>query len=241
MKNRILQALPAKEYRTLAPHLRRVELRKGMVLYEPGHGVRQCYFPENALVSFLSGTAEGETIEVCVTGNEGVVGITFLFAETAPLRGERSERKPDRAQPVTAVIQIAGSALSVPAEIIKQEFSRCDTVHNLLLCYTHAVLIQIAQTAVCNKFHLIEQRLCRWLLMAQDRIGDATLAVTQDTLARILGSRRASVTVVAGGLQKRGLITYYRGKVTIKDRKRLQTVACECYETIHAAYSKFST
>jgi len=225
LKNRILQALPSKEYRVISPHLRPTELRKGTVLYEAGHKVNLIYFLEKSLVSCLSGTSEGETIEVCVVGGEGVVGITTLFGEASTFR---------------AMVQVSGSALSVPETVLKREFSRCDTLNHLLLRYTHALLVQIAQTAVCNKFHSIEQRLCRWLLMAQDRLESDSFPITQDGIARILGSRRASVTVIAGELERRGIIGHNRGVVRIKDRKRLQIVACECYETIHTAYSKLN-
>lgn len=222
MTNRILKALPAKEYRIIAPQLKHVLLPKGMVLYEAGERAGNVYFPEDSMVSYLSGTAEGESIEVCVVGNEGVVGLASLLADATAFR---------------AVVQIPGSAHSMSREFLRKEFRRCEVLHRVLLHYTNALLIQVAQTAVCNKFHSVEERFCRWLLMAHDRVKSDELPLTQDGMARILGSRRASVTVVAGLLQKKGIIRYSRGIISILDRKYLESATCECYETISAAHS----
>lgn len=222
MKNRILKALPPKEYRIISPYLHSIVLSRGTVLYEPGEPIRHVYFPNEAMISYLSGTAEGETIEIGVVGNEGVVGIASLLADATAFR---------------ASVQIAGSAHRMSRDILRKEFKRCGVLHDLLLRYTNALLIQVAQTAVCNKFHSVEERFCRWLLMAHDRSKFDELAFTQDALARILGTRRASVTVVAGVLQRAGLIKSRRGKIAILDRNRLENATCECYETITAAYS----
>jgi CRP-like cAMP-binding protein len=222
MKNRILKALPAKEYRILSPDLSAVVLHSGVVLHEPGEVVRNIYFPNEAMVSYLSGTAEGETIEVGVVGNEGVVAITSLLAGAMPFR---------------ASVQIGGGAYKISRDVLRKEFARCGVLHDLLLRYANALLTQIAQTAVCNKFHSIEERFCRWLLMAHDRTKFEELSLTQDAMARILGTRRASVTVVAGALQRAGLIRSRRGTISLLDRKRLEATACECYQTMVAAYS----
>jgi CRP-like cAMP-binding protein len=223
MTNRILKALPPKEHRILLPQLKPVVLTKGTVLYEAGEKIAQVYFPESAMVSYLSGTSEGETIEVCVVGNEGIVGLASLLSDSTAFR---------------AVVQISGNAFSLSQEVLRKEFKRCDALHKLLLDYTNSLLVQVAQTAVCNKFHSVQERFSRWLLMASERVGSNQLPMTQDAMARVLGSRRASVTVVAGALQRKGVIRYTRGVVTILDRKYLESAACECYETILAAQSK---
>jgi len=139
-----------------------------------------------------------------------------------------------------AVVQLPGRAYSIKHDVLRREFKRCDGLHRVLLHYTNALLVQIAQTAVCNKFHSVEKRLCRWLLMAHDRSASDELSLTQETLARILGSRRASVSVTASAFQKKGAIRYSRGVIRIIDRKHLESASCECYETISAAHSKIN-
>lgn len=223
MKNRILKALPPKEHRMLSSQLKAVTLTKGSVLWEPGERISQVYFPEKAMISYLSGTSEGETIEVCVVGNEGIVGLASLLSDRTAFR---------------SVVQIGGSAYSMSQDLLRKEFRRSEPLHKILLDYTNALLVQIAQTAVCNKFHSVEERFCRWLLMACDRVDSNQLPMTHDAMARVLGSRRASVTVVAGALQRKGVIRYKRGVIMILDRKYLESAACECYETILAAQSK---
>jgi CRP-like cAMP-binding protein len=223
MKNRILKALPPKEQRMLMPQLKQVELAKGSVIYEAGQLISQVYFPETAMVSYLSGTSEGETIEVCIVGNEGIVGLASLLSDSTAFR---------------AVVQITGDAYSVRHDVLRKEFKRGEVLHRVLLEYTNSQLVQVAQTAVCNKFHSVEERFCRWLLMASDRIDSNQIPMTQDAMARVLGSRRASVTVVAVALQRKGAIRYSRGVVDVLDRKYLETAACECYETIRGAQLK---
>ena len=222
MKNKILKALAPKEHRLISAQLKPVVLPKGTVLYKTGQKINQVYFPENAMISYLSGTADGETIEVCVVGNEGIVGLASLLSNSTAFR---------------AVVQISGDAYSLGHDLLRKEFKRCDAVHDVLLDYTNALLVQVAQSAVCNKFHSVEERFCRWLLMASDRIGSTQVPMTQDAMSRVLGSRRASVTVVAGALQRKGVIRYTRGIVTILDTGYLETASCECYETIRAAHS----
>jgi len=225
MKNRILQALPQKEFRTLAPQLKLVVLEQDIVLYEAGESISDVFFPDEAIISYLSGTADGATLEVCVIGNEGLVGIGSILGESTAFR---------------AVVQLPGRAYSIKHDVLRREFKRCDGLHRVLLHYTNALLVQIAQTAVCNKFHSVEKRLCRWLLMAHDRSASDELSLTQETLARILGSRRASVSVTASAFQKKGAIRYSRGVIRIIDRKHLESASCECYETISAAHSKIN-
>jgi CRP-like cAMP-binding protein len=220
MKNRILKALPQKEFRTLAPHLKLVLLTQHTVLYEAGEPITEIFFPDEAIISYLSETSDGETLEVCVIGNEGVVGIGSVLGETTAFR---------------AVVQLSGRAYSIKHDVLRREFKRCEVLHRVLLHYTNAMLVQIAQTAVCNKFHSVEKRFCRWLLMAHDRSASDELSLTQEALARILGSRRASVSVTASAFQKKGAIRYSRGVIRIVDRRHLESASCECYETISAA------
>jgi CRP-like cAMP-binding protein len=223
MKNRILKLLPVKEYRTILSQLKTVDLAQGTVLYEAGERIQEVYFPDEATISYLSGTADGETLEVCVIGNEGVVGIPSLLADSTAFR---------------AVVQLPGRAYAMRRDVLRKEFKRCEALHKILLHYTNALLIQIAQTAVCNKFHSVEERFCRWLLMANDRSVTDRVPLTQEALSRVLGSRRASVSVTASAFQKKGAIRYSRGIIRILDRKHLERSSCECYETIYAAHSK---
>ena len=221
MKNRILKALPAKELKLMSGHLKGIALAKDSVLYEPGQQIGNIYFLEDALVSVVSGTADGETIEVCVVGNEGAAGLDSLFSDVASFR---------------AVVQIPGVAYTMSRDLLRREFRRSEALHRVLLQYTNALLVQIAQTAVCNKFHSVQERFCRWLLMAHDRVPANELHLTQDALARVLGTRRASVSVVAGEFQRDGAIRYSRGVILILDRKQLEDASCECYQTISAAH-----
>jgi CRP-like cAMP-binding protein len=223
LKNEILRSLPAREMKLLNPELQPVNLEKGAVLHEPGESLAHVYFPAGSMVSYLSSTSEGQTIEVCVVGNEGMVGGPAMMSGSTAFR---------------ATVQIAGSAFRMTTEALRREFKRSETFHAILLRYTNALLVQVAQTAVCNKFHSVEERLCRWLLIADARSQAKQLTLTQDELARILGTRRASVTVAAGAMQKDGLIKYSRGVIDILDRQRVEQQACECYKTIAAAYER---
>ena len=224
MKNRVLEALPAKERRVVAVQMTEVNLPRSAVLFDAGDSPEYVYFPTGAMVSFLSSTADGQSIEVGLVGNEGVVGIATVFGNVAAFR---------------AVVQIGGLCLRMNRSALKREFQRSDAIREVLLEYANALLIQIAQTAVCNKFHNIEARFCRWLLLAHDGSASNLLTITHDAIARILGTRRASITIVAGKLQKAGAIRYSRGVITILDRAALKRTVCECYETIVAAHEVF--
>jgi CRP-like cAMP-binding protein len=223
MNNRILKALPPKEYRLVESNMTTLKLEQGAVLYEAGEAINDVYFPDDAAVSCLSGTANGETLEVCVIGNEGVVGISAILTNATAFR---------------AVVQLPGTGYRISRDILRREFLRCETLHRILLHYTNALLVQIAQTAVCNKFHSVEERFCRWLLMAHDRSVTDHVPLTQEALARILGSRRASVSVTASAFQKKEVIKYTRGVIRIVNRASLEDHSCECYHTISAAHSK---
>lgn len=222
-RNRILKGLPPRESRLLAPHLKPLLLAKDAVLYEAGQRIKQVYFPEESMVSCLSVTADGESIEVCVVGNEGIIGITSLFENVTAFR---------------AVVQIPGRAFMVSCDFLQTEFGRCDVVHRVLLRYTNALLLQLSQTAVCNKFHSVEERFCRWLLTAHDKSPQQSIPMTHDALARVLGTRRASISGAAAAFQRRGAIRYERGTISILSRGTLEEETCECYETITAAYTR---
>jgi CRP-like cAMP-binding protein len=220
-KNRILKGLPPRESRIIVPQLRQIWLPKDHVLSEAGERVREVIFPDLALISYLSGTSDGESIEVCIVGNEGAVDLGSLLSQRTAFR---------------AVVQIPGEAHVISTDFLRKEFGRCDVVHRILLNYTGALLSQLAHTAVCNEFHSIYQRFCRWLLLASDRIRSSDIPMTQDAMGRVLGSRRASISAVAGALQRKGFIQYGRGAISILNRKALEAESCECYQTINAAH-----
>jgi CRP-like cAMP-binding protein len=222
-RNRILKALPSRESRILLPQLQAVWLAKDRVLSEAGERGKQVYFPDEALISYLSGTAEGDSIEVSLVGNEGIVDLGSLLLGRPAFR---------------SVVQVPGLAYVISADYLRREFDRSDGIHQMILRYAGATLVQVAQTAVCNKFHSIDQRFCRWLLMANDRTKRHEIPMTQDAMARTLGSRRASISGVADELRARGMIQYHRGQISILNRKALESHSCECYQTIVTAHEK---
>ena len=217
-KNHLLAALPDKDYQRLRPNLERVSLSLGEVVYESGGHLDFVYFPTNAVVSLLYTTEDGSTAEMGLTGNDGVVGIAlFLGGDTTPNR---------------AVVQVAGGAFRMRAKILQEEFAGGGRLQQLMLRYTQALITQISQTAVCNRLHSVEKRLCRWLLLSHDRVKSDELLMTQEFISNMLGGRRESVTVAAGRLQDAGLINYSRGHISILDRKGLETAVCECYHVV---------
>lgn len=214
----LLSALPPEDYAHLLPKLQPVSLSLGHVVYESSHRLEHVYFPTGCVVSLLYTMDNGSTAEMGLVGNDGVVGIAlFLGGETTPNR---------------AVVQIAGSAWRMNAKVLREEFVRGGPFQHLLLRYTQALITQISQTAVCNRLHSVEQRLCRWLLLSRDRVNSNELVMTQEFISNMLGGRRESVSVAAGRLQAAGLIGYRRGHVTILDRKGLEVRACECYHIV---------
>lgn len=218
LENRILSALPAEEYRRLLPHLEVVRLRQGEVVYNVGEAIRYAYFLRGGMASLLSVTGDGKTIEVGMIGNEGVVGVSgVLGSKTAPYE---------------TVMQLPGNAMRVRQDVLREEFNRGGRLQELLLRYTHALLVQISQSAACNRFHGMQARLCRWLLVSHDRVKTDTIALTQEFLAQMIGAPRNRVTLVAISLQEEGLIRYSRGKITILDRQRLEDSSCECYRVV---------
>ena len=211
--NRILAALRKSSdewLQTLEP----VTLRAGMVLYEADEAIEHVYFLDGALVSIISMSTEGATVEIGLVGNEGIVGVPAILGGVAPYR---------------AIVQVGGNAFRIRGERIYSEFRRNPFLRDLLLRYTNAFLIQVAQSSICNCHHTLQERLSRWLLVAHDAVGSDILLLTHDVIARLLGTRRASVTVAAGLMQRAGLIKISRGQITILDPRGLEAMACECY------------
>jgi CRP-like cAMP-binding protein len=216
--NRLLSALPVEEYQRLLPDLQPVTFSLGDVVYELSEHLDYLYFPTTSVISLLYTMEDGSTAEMGLIGNEGVVGVAvFLGGDTTPNR---------------AVAQIAGSAFRLKAAILQREFAKGGAFQRLLLRYTQALITQISQTAVCNRLHSVENRLCRWLLLSHDRARSDELIMTQEFLSHMLGGRRESVTVAAGSLQDAGLIHYARGHIKILDRKGLEASVCECYRIV---------
>jgi CRP-like cAMP-binding protein len=216
--NRLLAVLPAAEYERLHPHLEPVSMSLSAVVYESGSRLDYVYFPTTSIVSLLYVMEDGASAEIAVVGNEGMVGIAlFMGGETTPSR---------------AIVQSAGSAYRLPGRSMKEEFVRGGAMQHLLLRYTQSLLTQMAQTAVCNRHHSVDQQLCRWLLLSLDRLPSNKLTMTQELIANMLGVRREGVTEAAGKLQSAGLIQYSRGRITVLDRMGLEALACECYGVV---------
>lgn len=223
-QNRLLAALPEAEWARWSGLLEPVNLPLGKVLYESGHRISHVYFPISAIASLLYVLENGATAEIAVVGREGLVGVSlFMGGETTPSR---------------AVVQSAGLGFKLRADLLLQEFSRSGPVLHLLLRYTQALITQMAQTAVCNRHHSVDQQLCRWLLLSLDRMEGHELAITQELIASMLGVRREGVTEAAGNLQRAGLIRYQRGHITILDRVGLAHRSCECYAVVKAEYDR---
>src|SRR5262245_11798303 len=212
IENRLLAALTDEVIARLLPHLQPISFSLGGGVYESSERMDHLYFPTTCIVSLLYTMTDGATAEMGLVGNDGVIGIAlFMGGNTVPNR---------------AVAQVAGDAFSVPASVLLEEFRRGGPCQLMLLRYTQALITQISQTAVCNRLHAVEQRLCRWLLLTHDRVGSVELLLTQEFIANMLGRRRESVTKAAGRLQKAGLIRYVRGHITILDRHGLEAASC---------------
>lgn len=223
-ENQLLAALPPGEFRRLLPHLELVSMPLGEVLYESGNRLRHVYFPTTSIVSLLYVMEDGASAEIAVVGNEGILGIAlFMGGETTPSR---------------AIVQSAGHGYRLQAEFLKDEFNRAGPMLHLLLRYTQALITQMAQTAVCNRHHSVDQQLCRWLLMSLDRLPSNELIMTQELIANMLGVRREGVTEAAGKLQSAGLIHYRRGHITVIDRPGLEARACECYAVVKREFDR---
>ena len=222
-RNHLLAALPDAEWQRWQPQLELVEMPLGQVLYESGSALSHVYFPITAIVSLLYVMEDGASAEIAVVGNEGIVGIALFMG------GESTSSR--------AVVQSAGQGLRLKARVIKDEFNRAPVLH-LLLRYTQALITQMAQTAVCNRHHSLDQQLCRWLLLSLDRLQAPELVMTQELIANMLGVRREGVTEAAANLQKAGLIQYRRGHITVLDREGLEQRTCECNAVVKKEYAR---
>jgi CRP-like cAMP-binding protein len=217
-ENHILDALAAEERDRLFPHMKLIEMPLGMVLYESGDQLRHIYFPTDSIVSLLYVLESGASAEIAVVGNEGAIGLAlFMGGETTLNR---------------AVVQSAGFAYRLTRQRLKAEFHRHGNLLHVLLRCTQSLITQMAQTAVCNRHHSLDQQLCRWLLLSLDRLSSNQLNMTQELIANMLGVRREGVTAAAGKLQASGAIKYSRGRITVLDRQKLEACSCECYAVV---------
>lgn len=223
-QNRLLAALPASEYERLAPHLQLVSLPIRQVLYEPNEPIKYVYFPIGSMVSLVSIMKDGSTIEVGLVGNEGMVGVPVI------LGGNITTTK--------AFVQVSDNALQMDADLLKSEFNRGGQLQLLLLRYTQALLTQVSQSAACNRFHTIEERLARWMLLVADAVESDEFMLTQEFISQMLGTRRSGVTVAAGTLSQAGMLRYSRGKITILNREALEATSCECYGVIRDEFTR---
>ncbi|MBM3117849.1 Crp/Fnr family transcriptional regulator [Jeongeupia naejangsanensis] len=224
LQNKLLAALPDAVIQRLLPHLESIDLPLGDVLYESGSTLRYVYFPTTAIVSLLYVMEDGASAEIAVVGNDGIIGIAlFMGGETTTSR---------------AIVQSGGLAYRLPGSFLKQEFTLGGELQHLLLRYTQALITQMAQTAVCNRHHSIDQQLCRWLLLSMDRLTGNELVMTQELIANMLGVRREGVTEAAGKLQADGLIQYSRGHIKVLDRAGLEARVCECYQVVRQEFDR---
>jgi CRP-like cAMP-binding protein len=223
-QNHLLDALPTDDYERLAPHLELIPMPLGEALYESGGTLPYVYFPTTSIVSLLYVMEDGASAEIALVGNEGILGISlFMGGDTTPSR---------------AVVQSAGHGFRLKAELLKNEFGRFGPTMHLLLRYTQALITQMAQTAVCNRHHSVDQQLCRWLLLSLDRLASNELSMTQELIANMLGVRREGVTAAAKRLQLAGLIRYSRGRITVLDRPGLESRCCECYRVVKTEFDR---
>jgi CRP-like cAMP-binding protein len=222
--NQILGTLSQKEHERLLPHLEAVELRWGQILYEPNTPLTDVFFPTAGVVSIVVPMENGDAVEAGVIGEEGVVGIALTLGATT--------------ESTRAIVQIAGTAMRMTARALTEECARGGEFRRSLLRYAHAFTGQISQTAACNRVHEVEARLCRWLLMCQDRMHSSSIGLTHEFLSQMLGVRRSSVTVALGNLALEGLVENRRGVIEILDRERLEASACECYRVVREDFDR---
>jgi CRP-like cAMP-binding protein len=223
-QNHLLAALPEEVYKRLQPHLEFIKMPLGWVLYESGAHLGYLYFPTTSIVSLLYVMETGASAEIAMTGNEGLVGVAlFMGGESTPSR---------------AVVQSAGEGYRLKSNILKREFALFGQFAHLALRYTQALITQMAQTAVCNRHHSVDQQLCRWLLLSLDRLPTNELNMTQELIANMLGVRREGVTEAAGKLQAAGLIRYHRGRISVLDRAGLEARCCECYQVVKREFHR---
>jgi CRP-like cAMP-binding protein len=222
--NHLLEALPADEYERLFPYLELVQMPLGEVLYESGGELHYAYFPIDCIISLLYVAENGASAEIAVVGNEGILGVALFMGGGT--------------MPNWAVVQSAGYAYRLRATLLKQEISHNGSLLRLLLSYTQTLITQMAMTAVCNRYHSVDQQLCRWLLLSLDRLASNELTMTQELIANNLGVRREGVTEAAKKLQEAGLIHYRRGHITVLDRPGLEARVCECYHVVKMEFDR---
>ena len=223
-QNHLIAALLDDEFDRMSPHLELVPMKLGDVLYESGGKLQHVYFPTTSIISLHYLLENGGSSEIAGVGNEGVLGVSlFMGGNTTPSR---------------AIVQTGGFGYRLPVSVLMEEFNRAGPAMRLLLRYTQALLTQMAQTAVCNRHHSVEQQLCRWLLLTLDRLPSNDLTMTQELIANMLGVRREGVTEAAGRLQGYGYISYRRGHITVLDRKGLEADVCECYAVVKKEFAR---
>lgn len=225
VSNRLLSALPKEEFVLIQPHLKTCSFRLGQIIYNEGDAINNIYFPKFGMISLLSVTQNGHAVEVGYTSNEGMLGLPIVLG--------RNE------MPYQAMAQSKVECFYVESEIIVQLFGELEVFHNIVLRYVFALMKQLSQTGVCNHFHTIETRLCRWLLIMRQNAKSDTMQLTQEFLSHMLGVQRTSIGFVAGALQTAGIIRYRRGKLEILDIERLEECACECYHIVEDEYNKY--
>jgi len=225
VSNRLLSALPKEEFVLIQPHLKICSFRLGQIIYNEGDAINNIYFPKYGMISLLSVTQNGHAVEVGYTSDEGMLGLPIILG--------RNE------MPYQAMAQSKVECFYVEAEIIVQLFGELKVFHNIVLRYVFALMKQLSQTGVCNHFHTIETRLCRWLLIMRQNAKSDTMQLTQEFLSHMLGVQRTSIGFVAGALQTAGIIRYRRGKLEILDIERLEECACECYHIVEDEYNKY--
>jgi len=221
-ENQILAALPEQDYKRMLPGLESVSFGVGETISEPGEEVRYVYFPNNCMISLLITLEGGESVEVGVVGNEGMFGVNYALGNDT--------------SPNLAIAQTSGSCMKMRAEVFRTEFQRVGPLRDQVLGHAGRLLAMISQTVACNRIHLLEQRLARWLLLVHDRATSDQFPMTHEFISRMLGTPRSEVTKAAGALKLRGLIQYEYGKITVLDRKGLEAAACECYQTVRDIY-----
>jgi len=216
--NRLLAALPKKDYQRLLPELEQFPLVFGDILFEPGDTISDVYFPDSGIISLLSKVESQKLLEVGIVGNEGVAGLPAVLGVPVSLN--------------RGLVQSPGTAMRMKAAVLQKEFRQDGALQKLMHRYLHSLLTQISQSAVCYRFHMVDARLARWLLMTHDRVGSDDFRLTQEFLSNMLGVRREAVSKAAGALQKRGFVNYSRGRITILSREGLEATACQCYRVI---------
>ena len=224
-KNLILGSLPDKEYEHLYPYLEPIALARGATLYGAGDTAQHAYFLVSGMISLLAITEDGKAIEVGMVGNEGMVGLPIVLGFNI--------------MPQLVVTQLPSAALRIKTNRLKAEFNLGGQLHDLLLRYAHTLITQLSQSASCNMFHTVKERLCRWLLIARDRVQSDTLYLTHEFVSQMIGAPRTSVTSIVGSLQREGLVNYQRGKVIILDRAGLESASCECYRIVKESINRY--